>query len=84
MNYTQKDYYTEITRFEFYDFVDDKMINFNERDIKRLLQLNDKLKKDNYIVNYIYIEELLEIYECKDEYFIIYDYRYNTKYYKCD
>ena len=83
MNYTQKDYYTEMTVNEFTIFIYDKQIDFNLRDINRLKILNDKFKKDNYIANYIYIDELLEIYECENEWFMINDYK-NYEYYKCD
>ena len=82
MNYTQKDYYTEMTHAEFYDLIDNKMIDFNLRYINRLKTLSVKFEifKHND-KNYIHYNEL-NIIECEDEWFVV-DY-FIKGFYKCD
>ena len=85
MNYTQKDYYTEIAYKEYNNFIYNKMIDFNLRDINRLKLVIDKFELIKYRnINYIYFKykgDWLSILECEDEYFLVSSY---DKYYKCD
>src|ERR1035437_966546 len=89
MNYTQKDYYTEIAYKEYNNFIYNKMIDFNLRDINRLKLVIDKFELIKYRnINYIYFKykgDWLSILECEDEWFIVITNKSDKiKYYKCD
>ena len=90
MNYTggnfyKEDYYTEITYEEYYNFINNKCIDFNLRDINRLLQLSTKFKVNKWlsknVIDFNNNGNWLYISECDDEWFLVHDY---NKFYKCD
>ena len=82
MNYTQKDYYTEIEKEEYHDFYNNKRIDFNKHDLNRLISLNDKFEVYKWNnTDYIDFNNQLFIHECEDEWFLVYN---DGNFYKCD
>ena len=87
-SFKKEDYYTEISLNEYNDFVYNKSIDFNIRDINRLKDISGKfnvrkwnnmlLERDTY---YIDFNNNLDIFECENEWFIVY---YDDNFYKCD
>ena len=80
MNYTQKDYYTEITYKQY--FYDNKLVEFDKNNLKILEDISDvfNLIKNDYI-NYVQINDILIIHECEYGWFVI---NYYPKFYRCN
>src|ERR1035437_236791 len=82
MNYTKENYYTEINYDEFCNFRDNKWIDFNKRDINRLIDLSSKLKIFKWNNKDYIITGNITIRECENEWFLVCF--PDNGFYKCD